>query len=137
MCVRVGGIADAAGAAVADGRTHPCILANHHGCFAGIFARQVSTKKELPAGFDKVLSNYVEPFLTPGIVGIFLLSGLLGLLQFYKFEGGKSGQPEDQSRSPFDMVHIKFIPVAAGCFFKKQTEAASLRPGAPAPFIWS
>jgi len=54
-------------------------------------AYMVASKKELPAGFDSVLSNYVEPFLTPGIVAIFLLSGLLGLLQFYKFEGGKTG----------------------------------------------
>ena len=52
---------------------------------------QVASKKELPAGFDAVLINYVEPFLTPGIVAIFLLSGLLGVLQFYKFEGGKTG----------------------------------------------
>jgi hypothetical protein len=31
---------------------------------------QVASKKELPAGFDKILSNYVEPFLTPGIFAV-------------------------------------------------------------------
>jgi hypothetical protein len=30
-------------------------------------AYMVATKKDLPVGFDTVLSNYVEPFLTPGI----------------------------------------------------------------------
>jgi hypothetical protein len=30
----------------------------------------VASKKELPAGFDKILSNYVEPFLTPGIFAV-------------------------------------------------------------------
>jgi len=54
-------------------------------------AYMVASKKELPAGFDSVLSNYVYPFLTYGIVAVFLLSGLLGVLQFYKFEGGKTG----------------------------------------------
>lgn len=57
-------------------------------------AYMVASKKALPDGFDKLMSSFVEPFLTPGIVGVFLLSGLLGLLQFYKFEGGKSASDQ-------------------------------------------
>jgi hypothetical protein len=112
-----------------------CVCARARACCG----RQVASKKALPDGFDKLMSSFVEPFLTPGIVGVFLLSvspslppspprslqtrmcthsharrqahshllythththtytrtqGLLGLLQFYKFEGGKSASDQ-------------------------------------------
>ena len=70
------------------------------GMSVAIDAYMVATKREVPAGFDDFLSRYMEPFLTPGIVGVFLLSALLGVLQFYKFEGGKSGKDElNQARA--------------------------------------
>eukprot|EP00288_Rhodomonas_lens_P015087 CAMPEP_0177709290 /NCGR_PEP_ID=MMETSP0484_2-20121128/10723_1 /TAXON_ID=354590 /ORGANISM="Rhodomonas lens, Strain RHODO" /LENGTH=244 /DNA_ID=CAMNT_0019220895 /DNA_START=21 /DNA_END=755 /DNA_ORIENTATION=- len=50
----------------------------------------IATKQKVPGDADSLVSAYLYPLLTPGLVGIIACSLLLGLLQVYKFEGGKA-----------------------------------------------
>jgi len=56
----------------------------------------ISTKQKVPGDADSLVSSYLYPLLTPGLVGIIAFSLLLGLLQVYKFEGGKAAAAPDQ-----------------------------------------
>jgi len=50
----------------------------------------ISTKQKVPGDADSLVSTYLYPLLTPGLAGIIGFSLLLGLLQVYKFEGGRA-----------------------------------------------